>query len=223
MKPSITAPKVKRVLDALYAEAARNDPRVRRDARKAVGRGQSEADHYYTNLREAFIPVWPEFGNILYMLARGSKACTVVEFGTSFGISTIYLAAAVRDNGGGRVITSEFVPEKAGRAEKNLKAAGLRDCVEFRVGDARDTLKAGFGGMVDMLFLDGAKGMYLPVLKLLERRLRKGAIIASDNTDQERLEGFLRYIRSPRNGYLSSGMVSVHRGKATGHEISVRL
>jgi predicted O-methyltransferase YrrM len=223
MKPWINSPRVSNVLDTLYAEAARSDPRIRRAARNSIRTARTEAEHYYNNLREAFIPVWPEFGNLLYTLARSSRARNVVEFGTSFGISTIYLASAVRDNGDGRVITTEFVPEKAERAKKNLAAAGLANWVDIRIGDARETLSAGLGTKVDMLFLDGAKGLYLPVLKLLEPRLRKGAIIASDNTDQDRLKGFLKYVRSQRNGYLSSAMLSTHRTTTTGHELTIRL
>jgi predicted O-methyltransferase YrrM len=88
------------------------------------------------SLRKAYLPVGREFGNLLYALARSSKSKTVVEFGTSFGISTIFLASAIRDNGDGKVITTEFDPENAERAKKNLAAAGLEEWVEFRVGNA---------------------------------------------------------------------------------------
>ncbi len=58
-----------------------------------------------------------------YLTARSTKAETIVEFGTSFGVPTIWLAAAARANGG-RVISTELVPSKAGQAQQNIKDAG---------------------------------------------------------------------------------------------------
>lgn len=49
-----------------------------------------------------------ETGTLLYMMARSSRTRTIVEFGTSFGISTLHLAVALRDNGGGRLITGRL-------------------------------------------------------------------------------------------------------------------
>jgi len=139
------------------------------------------------------MPVGPGFGHLLYSLARSVKAKTVVEFGTSFGISTIFLASAIRDNGDGKVITTEFDPEKAERAKRNLTAAGLDEWVEFRVGDALETL-SNPPREIDMIFLDGTKQLYLDVLKLLEPHLRSLGIIASDNTDHDSMEAFLDYV-----------------------------
>jgi predicted O-methyltransferase YrrM len=129
----------------------------------------------------------------------------VVEFGTSFGISTIFLASAIRDNGSGKIITTEFEPEKAEQATRNLAAAGLEQWVEFRVGDALETLSEP-PREIDMIFLDGAKGLYFGVLKLLEPQLRSGGIVASDNTDRDGMAAFLDYIRDCRNGYTSAAI-----------------
>ena len=96
-------------------------------------------------------------------------------------MATIFLASAIRDNGEGKVITTEFDPDKAQRAKRNLTAAGLAEWVEFRVGDALETL-SNPPREIDMIFLDGAKELYLDVLKLLEPHLRPLGIIASDNT-----------------------------------------
>ncbi len=85
-----------------------------------------------------------------------------------WGSSTIYLAAALRDNGGGRLIGSELEPTKAARARANLEAAGLADLAEIREGDALDTLEDA-GDEVDVLLVDGAWSLYLPVLKLIDR------------------------------------------------------
>src|SRR6185437_4106557 len=130
----------------------------------------AEAKDYralYRTYADNFLNVSAGFGRFLYMCARARKARQIVEFGTSFGISTIHLACALRDGGGGHLIASELEPAKANRARQNLLAAGLADLVEICVGDALETLKDGIDGDVDLVFLDGAFSLYLPVLKLL--------------------------------------------------------
>jgi hypothetical protein len=150
-------------------------------------------------------------------IPRSSSGCPV-EFGTSFGISTIFLASAIRDNGVGRLIITEFEPAKADRARENLAAA--EEWVELRIGDVRGTLSDSPRD-IDLIFLDGAKELYFDVLKLLEPHLRAGGIVASDNTDHDGLEPFLSHVRHPSNGYISSAIfTSGPRGKA--HEISIR-
>lgn len=149
-----------------------------------------------------FLNVSPEFGRFLYMCARSCKAKRIVEFGSSMGISAIYLAAALRDMGGGILIGTELEASKAERAQANVAAAGLGDLVEFRVGDARETLKPGVGGDIDMVMLDGAFTLYLSVLTLLEPQLKPGAIIVGENAFQP-ASGYIDYVRDPRNGYLS--------------------
>jgi len=160
----------------------------------------------YSGLAGNFLSVSPEFGRFLYMSARACKAKRIVEFGSSMGISTIYLAAALRDmgdsDGDRRLISTELEPSKAERAQANISAAGLADLVELRVGDARETLKSGVGGDIDMVMLDGAFTLYLPVLKLLEPYLKPGALIIGENAFKE-AGGYIDYVRDPRNGYLS--------------------
>jgi predicted O-methyltransferase YrrM len=135
------------------------------------------------------------------MLARGSRAKNIVEFGTSFGISTMHLAAALRDNGGGRLITSEFEPTKVARARENLKAGGLLDLVEIREGDALKTLSIDLPESIDLLLLDGAKSLYADILSLVESRLKPGAFIVADNSDY--CPEYMRRVCSPEEGYLS--------------------
>ncbi len=114
------------------------------------------------------MPVDRDAGRFLYSLIRSQGSRLVVEFGTSFGISAIHLAAALRDLGGGRIITTEMHAGKVATARQNLADAGLADLVEVREGDALQTL-ADLPGQVDLLFLDGWKDLCLPVLKLIER------------------------------------------------------
>lgn len=165
---------------------------------------QSKTDYrdFYGHLKDFPLAISRETGVLLYMLARSGGARTIVEFGTSFGISTLHLAAALRDNGGGRVITSEFEPSKVARARENLTAGGLIDLVEIRVGDALQTLSVDLPETVDLLLLDGAKGLYPEILRLVESRLRPGAFIVADNADY--CPDYLARVRSPASGYLST-------------------
>ena len=157
---------------------------------------------FYQGFAGNFLSVSPAFGRFLYMCARSCKARRIVEFGSSMGISAIYMATALRDMGGGRLIGTDIEPSKAERARANVAAAGLADLVELRVGDARETLKPGVGGDIDMVMLDGAFTLYLPVLKLLEPHLKPGALIIGENAF-EAASGYISYVRDVRNGYLS--------------------
>ena len=116
----------------------------------------------YHGYADNFLSVSPQFGRFLYMCARSCKAKRIVEFGSSMGISAIYMAAALRDMGGGVLIGTELNPARPSGRRRTSTAAGLADLVEFRVGDARETLKAGVGGDIDMVMLDGAFTLYLP-------------------------------------------------------------
>lgn len=156
----------------------------------------------YRELAGNFLSVSPDFGRFLYMCVRACKPTCIVEFGSSMGVSTIYLAAALRDMGGGRVIGTDLEPGKVERARANVAAAGLAELVEFRVGDARKTLEGGVGSNIDMVMLDGAFTLYLPVLKVLEPHLEPGALIVGENAFEE-APGYIDYVRDPRNGYLS--------------------
>jgi predicted O-methyltransferase YrrM len=197
------------LLDRLFKEAdaasaetnsAIADLSIEEQAR--LMRSKTDYRDFYSRLKNAPLAISRGTGALLYMLARSCKARTIVEFGTSFGISTLHLAAALRDNGGGQLITSEFEPSKVARAKANLTAGGLVDLVEFRAGDALQTLSANLPETVDLLLLDGAKALYSEVLTLVESRLRPGAFIVADNADHS--PDYLERVRSPANGYLST-------------------
>jgi predicted O-methyltransferase YrrM len=155
----------------------------------------------YSRMKDFHLAVSAETGTLLYMLARSSRARSIIEFGTSFGVSTLYLAAALRDNGGGHLIGSEFEGSKTAKARASIEAAGLADLVEIREGDALDTLARDLPPVIDLVLLDGAKPLYLPILSLLEPRLGAAALIVADNADW--CPPYLEHVRSPAAGYLS--------------------
>ena len=220
MPNSLTSPPVRPLLDRLF-EAADSDDVHRAAVRERHPDGMArmsardQADAY----AELYIPVSPEGGRLLYTLVRASRPATVVEFGTSFGISTIHLAAAVRDNGTGRVVSTELNAAKVAQAGANLAEAGLADLVTILAGDARETL-AGLPGPVGFVLLDGWKDLYLPVLRLLEPRLAPGALVVADDTVSmaDRMADYLSYVRDPAHGYLS-----VSFPESDGLEITGRL
>ena len=175
------------------------------DAERArLMRSKTDYLALYTRLKDFPLPVSRSTGALLYMLARSGGVRSVVEFGTSFGISTIHLAAALRDNGGGRVVTTEFEPSKVARAQANLEAAGLADLVEIRAGDALQTLATGLPDTIDLLLLDGAKALYPEVLRLVEARLRPGAFVVADNAGH--CPEYLDRVRSPASGWVSAAL-----------------
>jgi predicted O-methyltransferase YrrM len=195
---TLNAPALSALINRLFTEADAAE-----NGRWPSMRATDRSDYlkYYGLLKDQPLAVSRDTGTLLYMLARAIGARSIVEFGTSFGISTLHLAAALRDNGGGRLIGSEFEPSKIKRARENLTAGGLSDLVEIREGDALQTLARDLPDTIDFVLLDGAKALYPPVLSLLEERLRDGALIVADNADDS--PEYLARVRSANGGYLS--------------------
>jgi predicted O-methyltransferase YrrM len=196
------------LLDRLFKEAEATHPMtdpvfasISGEERLRLMRSKADYRDFYTQLKDYALSVSRDVGRLLYMLARATDARSIVEFGTSFGLSTLHLAAALRDNGGGRLIASEFELSKIARARDNLVAGGLADLVEIREGDALETLASGLPDTIDLLLLDGAKSLYMDVLGLVESRLRTGAVIIADNADH--CPEYLEYVGETANGYLS--------------------
>ncbi|KIU45863.1 MULTISPECIES: class I SAM-dependent methyltransferase [Bradyrhizobium] len=147
--------------------------------------------------------IHPEQGELIYLLCRGLRARRVAEFATSVGMSTLYFAAAMRDNGGGTVIGSEIVPAKVATAKRHLAEAGLADYAEIREGDARKTLRD-LGGPVDFILIDGWPGDKGPtlarqVIEIVAPQLRVGGYVMNDNAEAD----FLEFVRDPKNGFVS--------------------
>ncbi|MCH5641124.1 MULTISPECIES: O-methyltransferase [unclassified Gordonia (in: high G+C Gram-positive bacteria)] len=168
---------------------------------------------------DAYMPVSPMAGQLMYSLVRATRPDVVVEFGMSYGISTLHLAAAVRDNGHGQVHTTEMSAKKLAAAADTFSRVGLDDVITIHAGDALTTL-ADLDGPVGFLFLDGWKDMYLPVLELLEDRLPSGTLILADNTEREGVAPYLARVRDPEAGY--AGVNFPGKGADT-MELSVRL
>jgi len=202
MTNTLLAAPVQAVLERLFAAAARQDAEPSpwpADRSFLAATAQDRADA----LETVYMPISAPGGRLLYTLIRAARPETVVEFGTSFGISTIYLAAAVSDNGAGRVVTTEMSAAKIAAARANLIEAGVAGPVTILAGDAMHTL-AQLPGPIGLVLLDGWKDLCLPVLRLLEPRLAPGAIVVADDIDRPSMSPYLDYVRDPANGYVNA-------------------
>ncbi len=200
MANTLQDPKIATVLDRMYAEA-KNQMSLLRERRGDFDRPMN-AQERAEAMSEFYIPVTPEAGRLLYALVRATRPATIVEFGMSFGISAIHLASAVRDNGSGRVVTTELNAAKIAAAKKTFAETGLDDVITVLEGDALATL-ADLDGSVDFVLLDGWKDLYLPVIELLEPRLSPGVLIVADNANSADTQPYLDRVRNPDNGYVS--------------------
>jgi predicted O-methyltransferase YrrM len=197
------------LLARLFAEAETSDAKLRQmfgalppeERARRMADPNSDYRQFYGRAKELYLAVSAETARLLYMLARATGARGIVEFGTSFGISTIHLAAALRDNGGGRLIGSELEPGKVAQARANLRDAGLADLVDVREGDALETLARDLPETIDLVLLDGHKPLYPRILDLVAPRLRAGACLVADNADAS--PDYLARVRAAGGGYLS--------------------
>lgn len=190
-------PKVKQTLARLHAASRRELPQILRGALRGVLRRRLQP----ADMVNAYIAISPRQGQLLYTLARAIKACTIVEYGTSFGISAIYLGAAAKDNGG-RVFTAEIEPHKVQVARKNLSDAGLSEMVTVLEGNALETL-IDVPTPIDLLFMDGWTDLYVALIERLEPKFRAGLLIVADNADFPGTQPFLRYLRQRPQKYVT--------------------
>ncbi|OCL05724.1 S-adenosyl-L-methionine-dependent methyltransferase [Glonium stellatum] len=175
------------------------------------------------HMRDKFVSLEPDKCQFLYLLARSTGARNIVEAGTSFGVSTIYLALAVGQNvtdassalasrtggptAGGKVIATEKEPTKAARAREHWKQAGseVEPWIELREGNLLETLSVpdSLPEEIDMLLLDIWTPMALPTLEIVRPNLRRGAVVIADNTTFAKplYKEFLEYIHRPENGF----------------------
>lgn len=123
--------------------------------------------------------IGPQTGRFINLLARSLKTPTILEIGTSFGYSGIWLAEAARASGG-RVISMELHAYKSAYAKDMAEKAGLADVIDFRIGDAVEMIAA-LETKVDFILLDLWKDLYIPCLEAFYDKLNDGAIIVADN------------------------------------------
>jgi predicted O-methyltransferase YrrM len=202
MPSTLLDSRVAATLDRMFAESDAQLPTLREMIANKALPDEADPQARADALSEFYLPVTRDAGRLIYSLVRASRPVTVVEFGMSLGISAIHLASAVRDNGTGRVVTTELSADKVAVATRNFEEAGLDDLITVLQGDALETLNS-VDGPVGFVLLDGWKDLYSQVLEMLEPRLAPGALIVADNTSMPGLQPYLDYVRDPANGYVS--------------------
>ena len=203
---TLKEPRVAAALERMFAEAEQDDAAyARSSAARPAGHEPLTDQERSDASAEIYMPISADAGRLLYALVRAVRPRTVVEFGMSFGISTLHLAAAVRDNGVGRVVTTEMSAHKIATARKTFAETGLDDLITVLEGDALETLPAELAASdgVGFVLLDGWKDLYLPVLHLLEPHLAPGTLVFADDTEMDSVRPYLEHVRDPENGYES--------------------
>jgi predicted O-methyltransferase YrrM len=208
MASPLNDPKLETLLDRLHAQSDTQADET--NAYFAQREQEYPIDHedFYDHdmhrfLSDKMVALDRDKAEFCYLLCRSLRATRVVEAGTSFGVSTLYLAAAVRDNQveNGVVIGTEFEPKKVEIARANFKQAGLSEFIELREGDLRKTLHD-VGGPVDFMLVDIWE-VALPALELVSPNLRPGAIVVCDNTavDADEYRDYFEFVNHPRNRF----------------------
>ncbi|MGZ5938148.1 MAG: O-methyltransferase [Rhizomicrobium sp.] len=201
-------PKLETFLAALHAQSAGQDEAIDAYFRRRIQEGtlswngfDAQTTDFFRDKMVALELVKAEY---CYALCRALGAKRVVECGTSHGVSTLYLAAAVRDNRGGTVIATEHEPDKAKIARRNFETAGLTQYIDLREGDLAETLKK-IDGPVDFVLLDIWTEAVMPAIRNIAPHLRQGAIIIADNSDQSRrgYAAYFDFIADPKNRLLT--------------------
>jgi len=178
---------VKNTLATLYNDSKNDYFRMMKGAAKSIFKPMQPAD-----FKNVYLSISQEQGEDLVQLIKQKKLKNIVEFGTSFGISTLFLAQGVLETGG-HIVTTELIESKARKAIENFETAGVNDLIEVRIGDAVETLK-GYEKSLDLLLLDGWKDLYLAVFRILESNFHSNTIIYVDNADMGDTQAFLRTI-----------------------------
>jgi predicted O-methyltransferase YrrM len=201
-------PPLQTLVDRLHGESVAQEAETGRYFGERARKGDLSWDGLDADanrfMADKMVALEPEKAELCYLLCRSLRAKRAVEVGTSFGVSTLYLAAAIRDNGGGTVIGTEYEPAKAARARATFDEAGLAGFIDLREGDLRETLKV-IEGPVDFVLMDIWTEMARPAIELIGPHLRPGALVVCDNTAQFRhaYRHFFDYVADPENGLSS--------------------
>jgi len=197
-------PKLEALLDALHAQSKGQDGAIDTYFTRRIKEGTLSWDgmdgETTTFFSDKMVALEKDKAEFCYALCRALGAKRIVECGTSFGVSTLYLAAAIRDNGGGQVIATEWEAAKARVARRNFAAAGLSQFIDLREGDLADTLKV-IDGPVDFVLLDIWAEAVMPAILNIAPHLRPGAVVIADNTESARrgYEAYFGFIADPKN------------------------
>ncbi len=180
---------IEATITELFNDSKNDFLRMIKGAAKSMFRPMQPSD-----FKDAYLSISKEQGIELVKLIKEKSIRNIVEFGTSFGISTLFLAQGAMQTGGS-IITTELIESKAKQAIENFKNAGVNNLIEVRIGDALNTLK-NHNNPIDLLLLDGWKNLYMPLFQMLEPNFHADTIIYVDNADMKESQEFLNVIQS---------------------------
>jgi len=188
---------IENIIEELYNDSKNDYIKMVKSAAKRVFRPLKPED-----FKEVYLSISKEQGKDLVALIKKQQCKNIVEFGTSFGISTLFLAQGIIETKG-NIVTTELIESKALKAIENFKKAGVNDYIEVRIGDALQTLN-NYSSPIDLLVLDGWKDLYLPIFKLLEPNFHKNTIIYVDNANMLESKVFLEVVAKDDTYQLES-------------------
>jgi predicted O-methyltransferase YrrM len=192
---------------AEYHERMREERKSRRESRS-----QADMDDWR---ERTLLAVGPDSGQLINILVRSLAMPKILELGTSYGYSGIWLAEAARAKGG-TVTTMELRPNKTAYARAMATKAGLADYIDFKIGDAVAMIdELSFG--LDFVLVDLWKDLYEPCLERFYPKLNPGAIVVADNMSHPGGEDARRYREAIR---AKSGITSIALPVGAGLEIS---
>ncbi len=189
--------KIEKTIGELYDDSRLDKLKMLKGAAKSVFRPIQPSD-----FEEVYLSISSEQGKHLKELIVEKDLKKIVEFGTSFGISTLYLAQGVLETGG-NIVTTELIESKAKKAVQNFQKAGVDHLIQVKVGDAMDNLKD-HDEEIDLLLLDGWKDLYLPLFRLLEHNFHKDTYIYVDNANMPDSKVFLRTVAGDNKYHFQS-------------------
>ncbi len=195
MQTTINQNRIAETLRTLFEDSKNDRFKMLKGVSKGIFRPLQPAD-----FKDVYLSISKEQGEALCDLIQENHLKHIVEFGTSFGISTLYLAQAIIETGGS-IITTELLESKAQRAQENFDKAGVGDVIELRVGDAMKTL-SNHQAPIDFLLLDGWKDLYLPLFEMLESNFHRDSIIYVDNADMDGSQILLRTVAAKSNYHI---------------------
>lgn len=189
--------KIDATLAELFNDAKNDKIKMIKGAAKSMFRPMQPMD-----FEDAYLSISKKQGEDLIKMITNNNVKNIVEFGTSFGISTLFLAKGVLETGG-QIITTELLASKANKAIENFKRAGVNDLIEVRVGNAMNTLK-NHDKYIDLLLLDGWKDLYLPLFRMLEPNFHFKTIIYVDNANMSDSQTFLKTVSQDQKYKMES-------------------
>lgn len=210
-------PKVRQLIDTLYLTESRKRTMV---ASNKCAHPQANNIADCSEQRQ----IDRNLGNLIYALVRRVKPKTVLEMGNTLSLSTLFLAAGVKDNGFGKIIRSQPSAQQHNETLTHLHLAQLTEVVEWHKPDVTQRSQAHDLNNIDFLLMNGEENDCKDLLQQIEPVMAAKCVIVTDNTDSQKAQSYLDYIRDPHNGYISCALSVIGESPtASRREITLKM